>query len=56
MGAFTRSFVVRTPAPGDARTPGALIFLFHPFGMNAQYISSSSTPCSTESLAATQVQ
>jgi polyhydroxybutyrate depolymerase len=38
MGAFTRSFVVRVPATYDARTPGPLIFLFHPFGMNAQYM------------------
>jgi polyhydroxybutyrate depolymerase len=38
MGAFTRSFVVRVPAAYDARTPGPLIFLFHPFGMNAQYM------------------
>jgi polyhydroxybutyrate depolymerase len=38
MGAFTRTFVVRVPATYDARTPGPLIFLFHPFGMNAQYM------------------
>jgi polyhydroxybutyrate depolymerase len=35
---FTRSFVVRVPATYDARTPVPLIFLFHPFGMNAQYM------------------
>jgi polyhydroxybutyrate depolymerase len=38
IGAVTRSFVVRVPATYDARTPGPLIFLFHPFGMNAQYM------------------
>jgi polyhydroxybutyrate depolymerase len=38
VGAFTRTFVVRLPAKYDARTPGPVIFLFHPFGMNAQYM------------------
>jgi polyhydroxybutyrate depolymerase len=38
MGALTRSFVVRVPATYDGRTSGPLIFLFHPFGMNAQYM------------------
>jgi polyhydroxybutyrate depolymerase len=38
MGAFTRTFVVRVPATDRGRTPGPLIFLFHPFGMNAQYM------------------
>ena len=38
VGAFTRTFVVRLPAKYDARTPGPVIFLFHPGGMNAQYM------------------
>jgi polyhydroxybutyrate depolymerase len=38
IGAFTRSFVVRVPGTYDGRTPGPLIMLFHPFGMNAQYM------------------
>jgi polyhydroxybutyrate depolymerase len=38
MGTFTRPFTVRLPAAYDARTPGPLIFLFHPGGMNAQYM------------------
>lgn len=38
MGPLTRTFVVRVPATSDARKPAPLIFLFHPFGMNAQYM------------------
>ncbi|MEO8259786.1 MAG: hypothetical protein ABI868_20740 [Acidobacteriota bacterium] len=38
MGTFVRPFTVRLPAAYDARTPGPLIFLFHPGGMNAQYM------------------
>lgn len=38
MGALTRTFVVRLPAKYDARMAGPVIFLFHPFGMNAQYM------------------
>lgn len=38
MGAATRTFVVRVPATSDARRPAPLIFLFHPFGMNSQYM------------------
>ena len=38
VGAITRTFVVRLPAATDARTPGPVIFAFHPFGMNAQYM------------------
>jgi polyhydroxybutyrate depolymerase len=38
MGAVTRTFVVRLPAGYDARTAAPLVFAFHPFGMNAQYM------------------
>src|SRR4029434_4299593 len=38
IGTFTRPFTVRLPAAYDARTPGPLIFLFHPGGINAQYM------------------
>jgi polyhydroxybutyrate depolymerase len=38
IGTFTRPFTVRLPAAYDARTPAPLIFLFHPGGMNAQYM------------------
>jgi polyhydroxybutyrate depolymerase len=38
MGAATRTFVVRLPAKYDGRTPAPLVFAFHPFGMNAQYM------------------
>jgi polyhydroxybutyrate depolymerase len=38
MGAVTRTFVVRVPARVSASEPAPLIFLFHPFGMNAQYM------------------
>ena len=38
VGTFTRPFTVRLPAAYDARTPAPLIFLFHPGGMNAQYM------------------
>ncbi len=38
MGATTRIFVVRLPAAYDARTPAPVVFLFHPFGMNTQYM------------------
>jgi len=37
-GAVTRTFVVRVPLTAAARKPAPLIFLFHPFGMNAQYM------------------
>jgi poly(3-hydroxybutyrate) depolymerase len=33
-----RVFVVRLPAKYDARTAAPVVFLFHPFGMNAQYM------------------
>jgi poly(3-hydroxybutyrate) depolymerase len=38
MGALTRPFTVRLPAAYDGRTPGPVVFLFHPGGMNAQYM------------------
>src|SRR3989442_82721 len=38
VGAAMRMFVVRVPAKYDARTPTPVVFLFHPFGMNTQYM------------------
>ena len=38
IGDAMRMFVVRVPAKYDARTPAPVVFLFHPFGMNTQYM------------------
>src|SRR5262245_35398946 len=38
IGGAARVFVVRLPAKYDARTPAPVVFLFHPFGMNTQYM------------------
>ena len=38
MGAITRTFVVRAPAARDAAKPAPVVFAFHPFGMNSQYM------------------
>ena len=38
IGAATRTFVVRVPQAVDVRKPAPIVFLFHPFGMNAQYM------------------
>jgi polyhydroxybutyrate depolymerase len=37
-GAITRTFVVRVPQATGVRKPAPVIFLFHPFGMNSQYM------------------
>jgi polyhydroxybutyrate depolymerase len=37
VGEAMRTFVVRVPK-ADARTPAPVVFLFHPFGMNTQYM------------------
>jgi polyhydroxybutyrate depolymerase len=37
VGEAMRTFVVRVPKV-DARTPAPVVFLFHPFGMNMQYM------------------
>jgi polyhydroxybutyrate depolymerase len=37
VGEAMRTFVVRAPK-GDVRTPAPVVFLFHPFGMNTQYM------------------
>lgn len=36
----TRTFVARVPSTADGRTPLPVMFAFHPFGMNAQYMAS----------------
>jgi polyhydroxybutyrate depolymerase len=38
VGTAMRMFVIRVPAKYDARTPVPVVFLFHPFGMNTQYM------------------
>jgi polyhydroxybutyrate depolymerase len=35
-----RTFVARVPTGLDGKTPGPVMFAFHPFGMNAQYMAS----------------
>lgn len=40
VGPATRSFLVRAPAEYGGRTPAPVVFAFHPFGMNAQYMAS----------------
>jgi polyhydroxybutyrate depolymerase len=40
VGGVTRMFVVRVPSSADGRAPAAVLFAFHPFGMNAQYMQS----------------
>jgi polyhydroxybutyrate depolymerase len=37
VGGAMRTFVVRVPRT-EARTPAPVVFLFHPFGMNTQYM------------------
>jgi polyhydroxybutyrate depolymerase len=38
IGAATRTFVVRVPSAVDPHKPAPVVFLFHPFGMNSQYM------------------
>jgi polyhydroxybutyrate depolymerase len=40
VGGARRSFVLRVPSGGDGRTAAPVVFAFHPFGMNAQYMQS----------------
>jgi poly(3-hydroxybutyrate) depolymerase len=40
VGGAMRHFVVRVPAGQDGRSPAPVVFSFHPFGMNAQYMQS----------------
>jgi poly(3-hydroxybutyrate) depolymerase len=40
IGGAMRHFVVRVPTGQDGRTPAPVVFAFHPFGMNAQYMQS----------------
>jgi poly(3-hydroxybutyrate) depolymerase len=35
-----RSFVVRVPSRWEGKTPAPVVFAFHPFGMNSQYMLS----------------
>jgi polyhydroxybutyrate depolymerase len=35
-----RTFIVRAPAASDGRTPSPVVFAFHPFGMNGDYMAS----------------
>jgi len=37
VSGVSRSFVLRLPPAGD-RTPAPVVFIFHPYGMNAQYM------------------
>lgn len=37
---LTRQFIVRAPASSDGRAPAPLVFAFHPFGMNGDYMAS----------------
>jgi polyhydroxybutyrate depolymerase len=38
VAGVTRMFVLRAPAGYDALTPAPVVFAFHPFGMNVQYM------------------
>ncbi len=38
VGGVSRMFVVRLPQGYDARSPVPVVFAFHPFGMNVQYM------------------
>lgn len=38
VGSAMRMFVVRLPAGYDGKRPAPVVFLFHPFGMNTQYM------------------
>jgi polyhydroxybutyrate depolymerase len=40
LDGVTRSFIVRAPATYDGRTAAPVLFAFHPFGMNADYMAS----------------
>jgi polyhydroxybutyrate depolymerase len=40
VGSMMRSFVVQASSGVDGRTPAPVLFVFHPFGMNAQYMQS----------------
>jgi polyhydroxybutyrate depolymerase len=40
VGGVPRGFTVRPPAEGDPKTAAPVVFAFHPFGMNAQYMQS----------------
>jgi len=39
VDASMRTFIVRAPASADGRTPLSVVFAFHPFGTNAQYMA-----------------
>jgi polyhydroxybutyrate depolymerase len=38
VGPTSRFFVLKVPSGADGRTPSPVLFAFHPFGMNAQYM------------------
>jgi polyhydroxybutyrate depolymerase len=40
VGGTMRTFVLRAPTGHDGRTAAPVVFAFHPFGMNAQYMQS----------------
>src|SRR5262245_48365776 len=40
VGSAKRTFVVKVPTGADGRTPSAVLFAFHPYGMNATYMQS----------------
>src|SRR5215218_6237750 len=40
VGGVPRGFTVRPAADGDPKTAAPVVFAFHPFGMNAQYMQS----------------
>ncbi len=40
LSGVARTFVVRLPAAYDGRTAAPVVFAFHPFGMNANYMQS----------------
>lgn len=40
VGGLRRVFIVRTSSGTDSRTPAPVVFVFHPFGMSAQYMES----------------
>ena len=40
VGGASRFFILKVPSAADGRTPSAVLFAFHPFGTNAQYMES----------------
>ena len=40
VGGASRFFILKVPPAADGRTPSAVLFAFHPFGTNAQYMES----------------